>query len=45
MRTKEEQQARSNFWSNMIRLGKQITGEIEVEDLSDVAPHLVGRRA
>jgi hypothetical protein len=46
VRTKEDHQAREQFWSMLVRIGKQAAGEIpaEQEDLSNVPPHLIGRR-
>lgn len=44
--SKEEHEARENFRTSLVRLGKQVTDQQEGRgpDLSMVPPHLVGKR-
>lgn len=39
----EEMQAREKFWTALTRLGLQVQGKLPLEQVEDVAPHLVGR--
>lgn len=46
LQTQEEIDAREHFWADLIRLGKSVedqTGD-DAEDLSEVPPHMLGRR-